>query len=256
MSDDTLIEDLVRAGVSPDLVGRVARMIVVHGIHRNSAEQADARRARDRERKKKKPNVNKDMAKANDVAIVNIVPRKSAEGPGNGSAEHCDTYLLKLTSTEESKKDQQVRTEYVDGRKRKTGTRIPPDWRLSESLIVWCRSVGVVGSQLETLVAEFIDYWIAVPGQRGTKLDWDATFRNRVRQKVPTKPLPLPTTPLKHGTKLQDGVYVMADTPEWEAWCRYLRQQGKTTPPIAKSGGWRFETLWPPSYEHGARVNA
>jgi hypothetical protein len=51
---------------------------------------------------------------------------------------------------------------------------------------------------------------------------------------------------LTHGAAYQDGVYVMADTPEWEAWCRFLRQQGKTTPPTSKSGGWRFDTLWPP----------
>lgn len=29
--------------------------------------------------------------------------------------------------------------------------------------------------------AEFVDYWIGVPGQRGVKLDWPATWRNRVR---------------------------------------------------------------------------
>ena len=29
---------------------------------------------------------------------------------------------------------------------------------------------------------QFIDYWIAQPGQRGTKLDWDATWRNWMRR--------------------------------------------------------------------------
>ena len=33
---------------------------------------------------------------------------------------------------------------------------------------------------------EFRDYWISVPGQRGLKLDWYATWRNRVRA-VPVK---------------------------------------------------------------------
>ncbi len=28
---------------------------------------------------------------------------------------------------------------------------------------------------------EFVDYWIGIPGQRGIKLDWPATFRNRIR---------------------------------------------------------------------------
>ena len=39
------------------------------------------------------------------------------------------------------------------------------------------------GFDPEAEVAEFIDYWIAVPGQRGTKLDWPATYRNRIRFK-------------------------------------------------------------------------
>lgn len=35
----------------------------------------------------------------------------------------------------------------------------------------------------DELFAEFRDYWCAVPGQRGCKLDWIATWRNRVRDK-------------------------------------------------------------------------
>ena len=31
---------------------------------------------------------------------------------------------------------------------------------------------------------EFRDYWVAIPGQRGRKLDWLATWRNNVRKAV------------------------------------------------------------------------
>jgi hypothetical protein len=34
----------------------------------------------------------------------------------------------------------------------------------------------------------FRDYWIAQPGQRGVKLDWDATWRNWIRRSSPAKP--------------------------------------------------------------------
>lgn len=40
----------------------------------------------------------------------------------------------------------------------------------------------------EELFYEFRDYWIAVPGQRGLKLDWYATWRNRVRDKKQALP--------------------------------------------------------------------
>jgi hypothetical protein len=250
MSDETLIADLVRSGVSDDLVGRVARLILSRDRHVTSRDKIDERRQKDNARQQKrrqKIKETKALAKANDVATA---PYVSRDGHVTGISAPNNTFLLELSSSVETKKDQQVRTEYVDGQKPKRGNRIPPDWRPSPSLIDWCRTVGVIGAQLETFIEEFVDYWIAIPGQRGCKmgvLGWDATFRNRVRQKVPTKPVLPPAAPLVHGAKLQDGVYVMADTPEWEAWCRYLRQQGKTTPPIAKSGGWRFETLWPPT---------
>ena len=35
--------------------------------------------------------------------------------------------------------------------------------------------------QAATVAEKFRDYWIGVPGARGTKLDWPATWRNFVR---------------------------------------------------------------------------
>jgi hypothetical protein len=61
---------------------------------------------------------------------------------------------------------------------RKRGTRIPEGWRPSEETEDWSRKQGVDPVRL---VDEFHDYWRAVPGAKGVKLDWDATFRNRVR---------------------------------------------------------------------------
>lgn len=41
----------------------------------------------------------------------------------------------------------------------------------------------------ESVAAEFRDYWSAQPGQRGVKLDWEATWRNWVRrQRAGPKP--------------------------------------------------------------------
>lgn len=63
----------------------------------------------------------------------------------------------------------------------KRGSRLPPDWEPSEATQAWARSQG-----LDPLgpLPEFRDYWVSVPGTRGTKLDWDATYRNRLRQVV------------------------------------------------------------------------
>lgn len=60
------------------------------------------------------------------------------------------------------------------------GARLPDDWRPSEELRKWARS-ECPDVDLKQAFAEFSDYWRGVPGQRGCKLDWDATFRNRIR---------------------------------------------------------------------------
>lgn len=62
----------------------------------------------------------------------------------------------------------------------KRGIRLPTDWQPTAEQIDWAERER---SDLDiALVADrFRDHWIAQPGQRGVKLDWDATWRNWVR---------------------------------------------------------------------------
>jgi hypothetical protein len=50
------------------------------------------------------------------------------------------------------------------------GTRLPQDWKPKEE-----------DGLNEVELAKFRDYWIAVAGQKGVKRDWDATWRNWLR---------------------------------------------------------------------------
>lgn len=61
------------------------------------------------------------------------------------------------------------------------GTRIAADWEPSEKTVEWCHQQGVDAA---AHVDEFRDYWVAVSGAKGCKLDWDATFKNRIRQLI------------------------------------------------------------------------
>ncbi len=58
------------------------------------------------------------------------------------------------------------------------GTRLAADWRPSADDRAFA---GRCGLEPDSLAAEFRDYWHGVPGARGRKLDWAATFRNRCR---------------------------------------------------------------------------
>jgi hypothetical protein len=61
------------------------------------------------------------------------------------------------------------------------GSRLPEEWFPSKELQAWAKS-ELPGIDLERVVADFVDYWTAIPGPRGKKLDWDKGFKNRVRQ--------------------------------------------------------------------------
>lgn len=63
-------------------------------------------------------------------------------------------------------------------------SRLPPDWVPSELLQAWATKERT-DLDLTSVIAKFRDYWSAKPGRSGTKLDWDATFRNWVRDEKP-----------------------------------------------------------------------
>lgn len=62
------------------------------------------------------------------------------------------------------------------------GSRLDPNWVPSHDLIEQMRA-ECPGVNLEAEHRVFIDYWVAQPGQKGVKLDWDATWRNWMRRK-------------------------------------------------------------------------
>lgn len=70
---------------------------------------------------------------------------------------------------------------------KRRGTRLPEDWRPDDTLIDWTMEQGVPRGQVSAVVEVFVDYWIAQPGQKGSKVDWNATWRNWVRKDVAEK---------------------------------------------------------------------
>ncbi|OBC11409.1 hypothetical protein A5784_35005 [Mycobacterium sp. 852013-50091_SCH5140682] len=61
------------------------------------------------------------------------------------------------------------------------GTRLPDGWMPDRSVIE-AMKLECPGVDLESVHREFVDYWRGVPGARGRKVDWNATWRNRVRE--------------------------------------------------------------------------
>lgn len=61
-----------------------------------------------------------------------------------------------------------------------TATRLPADWAPSESDIDFCQTERP-DLHVGQVAARFRDYWVGVPGVKGRKIDWPATWRNWVR---------------------------------------------------------------------------
>jgi uncharacterized protein YdaU (DUF1376 family) len=71
----------------------------------------------------------------------------------------------------------------------KKGSRLSQDWFLTKSLGDWATQERP-DLDVRQVAEQFKDYWIAQPGQKGVKLDWDATWRNWVRNTKAVKANP------------------------------------------------------------------
>jgi len=61
------------------------------------------------------------------------------------------------------------------------GTRLKEDWVLPDEWRLWAQSKRP-DIDVDEEAEIFRDYWIAIPGQKGVKLNWYATFRNWIRR--------------------------------------------------------------------------
>ncbi len=59
------------------------------------------------------------------------------------------------------------------------GMRLSPDWQPSDQSREFGEALGV---DVDATADEFRDYWVALPGNKATKLDWERTFCNRCRE--------------------------------------------------------------------------
>jgi hypothetical protein len=66
----------------------------------------------------------------------------------------------------------------------KRGTRISENWQPSQDDFNQALQMGLTVEQVDNEANKFRDYWIGVPGAKGVKLNWSATWRNRCRDVV------------------------------------------------------------------------
>lgn len=65
---------------------------------------------------------------------------------------------------------------------KKKGSRLRDDWSLPKAWGEWAVEQGLDELSIRREADRFADYWRSVPGQKGVKLDWLATWRNWIRK--------------------------------------------------------------------------
>lgn len=78
-------------------------------------------------------------------------------------------------------------SEDTSGEPRERATRLPEGWGPIPNDFL--KAIDLIGpDRAATELEKFHDYWRAVPGAKGRKLDWSATFRNWIRRAAESKP--------------------------------------------------------------------
>jgi len=113
--------------------------------------------------------------------------RTSADGNANGSANGSAIRTAQSQSQSQSQNQGQEKLSDANASVRPKvspiarGTRLPQDFVISEEHRRFAKEIG---ADVDHEFATFCDYWIAQPGQKGVKTEWNATFRNWLRRSV------------------------------------------------------------------------
>ncbi|WP_262376847.1 hypothetical protein [Pseudomonas veronii] len=99
------------------------------------------------------------------------------EGMGNRKGEEQDQEQVVANAPAPAQ------AETAPGKKSKRGTRLPADWIAPDDWLSWAQGERpeLDDRMLKAMADSFKDYWVSKSGANATKLDWEATWRNWVR---------------------------------------------------------------------------
>lgn len=143
---------------------------------RDASRDALREKANERARRYRKNKKQQGLAKANDVAAETVTVT------ANDVTRHVTISIAANESIQEEGLSMEDLKKDRSGNTRARGTRLKQGAPLTQEYIDAAVEHGAPVARIPVLWAEFIDYWSALPGSRGTKLDWLATWRNRIRQ--------------------------------------------------------------------------
>jgi uncharacterized protein YdaU (DUF1376 family) len=143
--------------------------------HRMEEEKRRSEQARE--------NASKRYEQSKQSTSANGIADGSANGSANGSAIRTAQSQSQSQSQSQGhgKASDAIASESSRVAPINRGTRLSKDFSVTEE---HRQFAGQIGADADREFAKFQDYFVSVPGQKGTKADWDATFRNWLRRSV------------------------------------------------------------------------
>ena len=123
---------------------------------------------------------------------VSISQKRKVSGSRGGKANSLKYNTREQASADDLLEHSQIsepeeKEEPIVSSKRKSSstdkaTRLLDDWQLPKPWGDWAvAEEQLSASEVRRIAEQFKDYWLAVPGSKGMKRDWQATWRNWVR---------------------------------------------------------------------------
>ena len=126
---------------------------------------------------------NKEIAKADEKSV-----KASASAKARWSKKDANA-LPTLSDSNATHNTLPITQDTKPNKENKRGSRLSQDWFLTKAMGEWALQERP-DIDVRQVANQFKDYWIAQPGQKGVKLDWDATWRNWVRNTKAVKANP------------------------------------------------------------------
>lgn len=105
----------------------------------------------------------------------------------NGEGDSAKPFGSRAKSTNKTDRTTDKETDSLGASRQPRASRLKKDWFLPKSWGEWAlqNDESWTADHVRLEADKFHDYWIGVPGKAGTKLDWEATWRNWCRNAGP-----------------------------------------------------------------------
>lgn len=108
---------------------------------------------------------------------------KAKENNSDEMPAQCERNASGMPSQKPETRSQKPEKKVLEAR----ASRLPSDWQPTDENWSFALGEGMTVPDIETEAAKFRDYWTAKGGKDGRKLDWDATWRNWIRNRRTAK---------------------------------------------------------------------